>query len=75
VLAPEKEALESEGINVETVVHHGKIADTLLELGNQYGISQIFIGRQGESRVQAAIFGSVSAALIQTTSVPVTVVP
>jgi nucleotide-binding universal stress UspA family protein len=75
VLNPEIAALEAEGINVETVVHHGKIAETLLELGDQYGISQIYIGRRGESRMHAMIFGSVSAALVQTSSVPVTVVP
>ena len=75
ILTPEKENLKAEGINVETVVHHGKIAETLLELGDQHGISQIYIGRRGESRVHAMIFGSVSAALVQTASVPVTVVP
>jgi nucleotide-binding universal stress UspA family protein len=75
VLNPEIAALEAEGINIETVVHHGKIAETLLDLGDQHGISQIYIGRRGESRVHAMIFGSVSAALVQTSSVPVTVVP
>ena len=30
VLDPEIAALEAEGISVETVVHHGKIAETLL---------------------------------------------
>lgn len=75
VLNPELAALEAEGIKVETVVHHGKIAETLLELGDQQGVSQIYIGRRGESRVHTMIFGSVSAALVQTSSVPVTVVP
>ena len=75
VLNPEIAALEAEGINVETVVHHGKIAETLLDLGDQHGISQIYIGRRGESRMHTMIFGSVSAALVQTSSVPVTVVP
>ncbi len=75
VLNPEIAALEAEGIKVETVVDHGKIAETLLELGDQQGVSQIYIGRRGESRMHAMIFGSVSAALVQTSSVPVTVVP
>ena len=75
VLTPEIAALEADGLNVETVVHHGKIAETLLELGEQHGVTQIYIGRRGESRIQAMIFGSVSAALVQTASVPVTVVP
>jgi len=75
VLNPEIAPLKAEGLNVETVVHHGKIAETLLELGDQHGISQIYIGRRGESRLHAMVFGSVSAALVQTSSVPVTVVP
>ena len=75
VLNPELAALQAEGLNVETVVDHGKIAETLLELGNQRDVSQIYIGRRGESRMHAMIFGSVSAALVQTSSVPVTVVP
>jgi nucleotide-binding universal stress UspA family protein len=75
VLTPEIAALEADGLNVETVVHHGKIAETLLELGEKHGVTQIYIGRRGESRIQAMIFGSVSAALVQTATVPVTVVP
>ena len=75
VLQPEVDALESSGIKVESVVRHGKIAETLLELTEEYGISQVFIGRLGESRMHAMIFGSVTAALIQMAAVPVTVVP
>jgi len=75
ILTPEIAALKADGLNVETVVHHGKIAETLLELGKQYGATQIYIGRRGESRMRTMIFGSVSAALVQTATVPVTVVP
>ena len=75
ILTPEIAALKADGLNVETVVHHGKIAETLLELGKQYGATQIYIGRRGESRMHTMIFGSVSAALVQTATVPVTVVP
>ena len=75
ILTPEIAALKADGLNVETVVHHGKIAETLLVLGEQHGVTQIYIGRRGESRIQAMIFGSVSAALVQTATVPVTVVP
>ena len=75
VLLPEVAALESAGLKVELVVRHGKIAETLLDLTKEYGISQVFIGRLGESRMHSMIFGSVTAALIQTASVPVTVVP
>ena len=75
ILTPEIAALEAQGLKVETVVHHGKIAETLLDLTDQHGASQIYIGRRGESRLHTMIFGSVSAALVQTAPVPVTVVP
>ncbi len=75
VLAVEVGALEADGLNVETVVRHGRIAETLVELAKEYDATQIYIGRLGESRVHSMIFGSVTAALVQTSEVPVTVVP
>ena len=75
VLAVEVAALEAEGLKVETVVRHGRIAETLVELAKEYDATQIYIGRLGESRVHSMIFGSVTAALVQTSEVPVTVVP
>jgi len=75
VLQPQATALEGSGLSVETVVRHGKIAETLASLSKEYGASQIYIGRLGESRVKSMIFGSVTAALVQTSSIPITVVP
>ena len=75
ILASEHAVALGEGINVETVVRHGKIAQTLLDLAKEYDVSQIYIGRQGESMVSSMLFGSVTAALIQTAEVPVTIVP
>ena len=75
VLDPEIKALEGSGITVESIVHHGKIAETLATQVKDNDISQVYIGRLGESRMHSMIFGSVTAALIQTSSVPVTVVP
>lgn len=75
ILGPEIAALEGAGLQVETVVRHGRIAEVLLDLIEQHSITQVYIGRRGESRMHAMIFGSVTAALIQTSPVPVTVVP
>jgi len=75
ILDPEMAALKSSGISAESVVRHGRIAETLQELTDEYKISQIYMGRRGESRMHALIFGSVTAALVQSSSVPVTVVP
>lgn len=75
VLIPEANALKNLGLAIETVVRHGKIAETLGELSKEHKASQIYIGRLGESKVRSMIFGSVTAALVQTSTVPVTVVP
>lgn len=75
ILHPQIAAVEAQGLSVETVVRHGKIAQTLLDLGDEYQVSQIYIGKQGESRMHSMIFGSVTGALIQAAAVPVTVVP
>jgi nucleotide-binding universal stress UspA family protein len=75
VLSPELAALKADGVSVEAVVRHGKIAETLLELSSEFDVTQVYLGRRGESRMHSMIFGSVTAALIQMAAVPVTVVP
>ena len=75
VLAPKAKALRDAGLSVETVVDHGHIGKTLAALAHKYDASQIYIGRQGESKMHAMLFGSVTANLIQTATVPVVVVP
>ena len=75
ILEPQASSVSAQGLEVETVVRHGKIAETIVELTSEHSVGQIYIGRRGESRVHSMIFGSVTAALIQTADVPVTVVP
>ena len=75
VLSPLKAELENLGIAVDTIVQHGKIAETVVSIASDQSASQIYIGRKGESSVKSMIFGTVTVALIQTSPVPVTVVP
>ena len=75
ILAPEADELRSAGIEVETVVRHGHIGDTLSDIAREQDVSQIYIGRKGESKMHTMLFGSVTASLIQTAYVPVTVIP
>lgn len=75
ILAPHVVALRDSQLQIETVVRHGKIATTLGDLSTELGVSQIYIGRLGESRLRSMVFGSVTAALVQSSTVPVTVVP
>ncbi len=75
IVNPKAQELRDAGLEAETVVRHGKIAETLVNLTSELDIDQIYIGKIGESRLQTMIFGSVTAALVQASSVPVTVVP
>ena len=75
ILEPQVAAVKAQNIEVEAVVRPGKIAATIVELASEHQANQIYIGRRGESLVHSMIFGSVTAALIQTAEVPVTVVP
>ena len=75
VLQPEATALRESGLNVETIVRHGNIAETIVRIAKKNDVFQIYLGKLGESKIRSMIFGSVTAALIQMSSVPVTVVP
>ena len=75
MLKPLADALKAKGVDIEQVVRHGHISETLAAIASETGATQIFIGRKGESRVASLLFGSVSASLVQTSPVPVTVVP
>lgn len=63
------------GLAVEGIVQHGHAAEVMSELAGQRGASQIFIGRTGGTKIAGLVFGSIAAALVQVSPVPVTVVP
>ena len=75
ILNPMKEKLSREGVEVETVVRYGHVAETLSTLAEEYKVTQIIIGRMGESGLQKRLFGSVSVTLAQIAPVPCTIVP
>lgn len=75
VLEPVSKSIKDKGVDVEAVVHHGHPSETLVDLAKDRGATQIFIGRKGQSRVASLLFGSVAGSLVQTSPVPVTVVP
>ena len=70
-----KRSLDGQGLQAETVVRHGHTAESLVAVAEEKDVAQIFIGRLGEARMKTLLFGSVAAALVQTSPVPVTVVP
>ena len=75
VVDPVAKDLRGQGLRVETIVRHGHTAATLIELAEQNKVDQIIIGRRGESGLKQMMFGSVAANLVQSSPVPVTVVP
>ena len=75
VVQPLVGALKAEGLSAEGVVRHGHAAEVLSQLARDCHASQIVIGRRGLSKLQALLFGSVAASLVQISPVPVTVIP
>jgi nucleotide-binding universal stress UspA family protein len=63
------------GLTCEAIVRHGHPAETVVEIAEGCGASQIFIGRKGQSKMGSLLFGSVAGSLVQISPVPVTVVP
>ncbi|WP_166415593.1 universal stress protein [Cochlodiniinecator piscidefendens] len=75
VVEPALTYLTEGGIDVESLVRHGPPSETLIKIAEEVGAAQIVIGRRGESGLKSLIFGSVAGNLIQTSPVPVMVVP
>jgi len=67
--------LKEAGVPVKVVIRYGSIADLLCKIASEVGAVQIVIGREGQSALEARIFGSVAGALVQAAPVPCTIVP
>lgn len=75
ILNPILEDLADRDIDVEGVVRHGHVAETLLAIARENDATNIMIGRNGSSKLEARLFGSVANSLVQIADRPVTVVP
>jgi len=75
IVDPIVDRLKTEGLDVEGLVRHGHVADTLNSLAKSKGVVNIILGRQGTSKLKAHIFGSVGSRLVQSAECAVTVVP
>ena len=49
--------------------------EALINLAHEYKVAEITIGRRGQSGIKSLLFGSVAGTLMQTSDIPVTVVP
>ena len=75
VLDPLIGSLQRDGVEVETLVRHGHASRVLIDLSQELGACQIFVGRLGQSTLMERLFGSTVTNLVQVSPVPVTVVP
>ena len=75
VIDPIVNRLKAEGLNVEGLVRHGHVADTINALAVENGVTNIVLGRQGTTKLKAHVFGSVGSRLVQVADCAVTVVP
>ncbi|MEI4194555.1 universal stress protein [Roseovarius sp. E0-M6] len=75
VLSPVVDQLKGSGVEIDTALKYGNIADTLIAIAKEAKANQIVTGRQGESGLASRLFGSVAGSLAQSSPVPVTIVP
>lgn len=75
VLMPALKKVEELGLEADTVVKHGNVAEVLAKTAKKYNANQIVVGRVGQSGLKSMLFGSVTTKLIQLSDVPVTCVP
>lgn len=75
LLKPLVDQLTASGIQVKAEVRYGHTVSIMTELADEYAAKEIIVGRRGRSPMQAMLFGSISASLVQIATVPVTVVP
>ena len=67
--------LKTGDVSVEKEVRYGRIAAEIQRYCDDMGATHICIGRHGGSELASNLFGSVAGALVQSSKVPVTVVP
>jgi len=67
--------LLARGRSIETEVAVGQAAEKIRELADRFDVSMIVAGRSGKGALARLVLGSVTTALLHTTTRPITVVP
>jgi nucleotide-binding universal stress UspA family protein len=75
IVDPVVSKLRQQGLYVRGVIRHGHPAETINALAQEFGATNIIIGKTGSSRLKTQLFGSVANTLVQISELPVTVVP
>ncbi len=74
VVAPAIQRLEAAGIKARGMVRHGDVASILNAVSLEENAQQIIVSRSSEGGFTKRLFGSSTANLVMSSSVPVTVV-
>lgn len=74
VVDPAVAAIKKSDIKVRGIVRHGNVADVLNAISVEENADQIIVGRSAAGGIAERIFGSATAKLVMSASVPVTVV-
>ncbi|WP_151703642.1 universal stress protein [Nitrincola alkalilacustris] len=74
-IAPTCKALRDQGLEVTSEVRYGNPSELMCEIAKNKKAAQIFVGRKGSSKLTRLMVGSLGLSLVQTSPVPVTVVP
>jgi nucleotide-binding universal stress UspA family protein len=74
IIEPAIAALTHDGFKAEGRVLHGKVAHLLNSVALETNAEQIIVARSTDSSLSARVFGSVTANLVMSSTVPVTVV-
>ena len=75
LLQPLVESATAAGVEADSIIRYGHVTETLADIAEKEGASQMFIGRTGHSTLTKLVFGSVAAAMAQIAPVPCTIVP
>jgi len=68
-------SISTDGIEVDSVLKYGHVAETLCNIATEAAATQMVIGRTGQSSITSRVFGSVAGTLAQIAPVPCTIVP
>ncbi len=74
VVDPVVESVKAEGFAVRGIVRHGDVAELLNSTAIKEGAAQIIVARVSETGIASRIFGSSTANLVMSATLPVTVV-
>ena len=75
ILDPAVSKLRERGLYARGVIRHGHPSETLAEVSNEFGVTNVIVGRTGSSGLKTQLFGGVASSLVQISELPVTVVP